>query len=275
MGRQSSRRRRARAARADGPAPAHVPAPGHRLMVRRIRPLAALVTTTVVIIGVVEVSPLTVPRPILVCSLLVLVACLHVVDRQLIQTTVRATALESLARTDALTKIPNRHAAEGLLAEQLARRTRYGDLVTLAMIDVDAFKQINDRYGHDVGDTVLQALVALLLTQMRSVDILVRWGGDELMVIARPRGGSHHANCGIAAAPTGGVRCRRCRRLAPDDRRRYDARAGRRRDRGVRCGPAPAHPTSTRPRDLIVDHGTSPRPDHPRAHGSCAWTRRR
>lgn len=53
----------------------------------------------------------------------------------------------------------------------------------MALIDLDHFKQINDRYGHDVGDQVLSALGALLTQNLRPTDLIARWGGEEILVL--------------------------------------------------------------------------------------------
>lgn len=60
---------------------------------------------------------------------------------------------------------------------------RYETDVSLIMIDIDLFKPINDRYGHLAGDEVLKAFALLLTTNVRSVDIVGRWGGEEFLII--------------------------------------------------------------------------------------------
>jgi Amt family ammonium transporter len=77
---------------------------------------------------------------------------------------------------DNLTKILNRN---GLLKKLMEKNNKY----TLAIIDIDKFKLINDTYGHDVGDYVLKDLAALISSKIRSTDIFARWGGEEFVLI--------------------------------------------------------------------------------------------
>jgi len=90
---------------------------------------------------------------------------------------------QRLAQTDSLTKLLNRRAFwEALEAEVLrSQRHQYG--FTLAYLDVDNFKQVNDRFGHAAGDRLLQALAVALTHQLREVDIIARLGGDEFAVL--------------------------------------------------------------------------------------------
>lgn len=91
--------------------------------------------------------------------------------------------LAKQAVTDDLTGLHNRRAFDERLAEEVARAARYGTPLSLAMLDLDGFKQINDRYGHSVGDALLRALGVLLSTELRATDIPVRYGGDEFAII--------------------------------------------------------------------------------------------
>ena len=89
------------------------------------------------------------------------------------------------SRIDEVTGLPNRRAFnEGLLA-QYARFKRSEDKngYTVIMMDIDNFKMINDRYGHDLGDTVLVELAKLFKLMVRKGDIVARWGGDEFAMI--------------------------------------------------------------------------------------------
>jgi diguanylate cyclase (GGDEF)-like protein len=83
------------------------------------------------------------------------------------------------ALTDPLTDLANRRAFDRRLQEEIRRSTRYQHPFTLMLIDVDGFKQINDTYGHPVGDRVLQALSRQMLAVSRDTDFLARIGGDE------------------------------------------------------------------------------------------------
>lgn len=92
--------------------------------------------------------------------------------------------LEKLALTDPLTNLPNRRAMDRLAERELRRRDRYPGAVSIAIIDVDHFKSINDRYLLPGGDRVLIDLARCLHASVRTVDFLGRIGGEEFMVIA-------------------------------------------------------------------------------------------
>jgi len=88
-----------------------------------------------------------------------------------------------LAITDSLTGIANRREFSEILAREVARAKRYGVPLSLAMYDLDYFKRVNDTFGHDVGDYVLQAVTGLVKEHIRTTDIVARWGGEEFMVL--------------------------------------------------------------------------------------------
>ncbi len=87
------------------------------------------------------------------------------------------------ASRDALTGLMNRRVFDERIVSTLAQAERHGHPVTLACMDLDKFKQINDTYGHGVGDLVLQTVSATMERMVRGCDILARMGGDEFMLI--------------------------------------------------------------------------------------------
>lgn len=87
------------------------------------------------------------------------------------------------ANFDALTGIPNRRMFFDRLNTEIKRVERYGGSLTLLFVDLDKFKEINDRYGHQVGDEVLKTVSQRLCSVVRSTDIVARLGGDEFTVI--------------------------------------------------------------------------------------------
>jgi len=93
--------------------------------------------------------------------------------------------LEKYAMTDQLTGMLNRRAAESRLEEEMARAIRHGEGFALAILDLDFFKAVNDRYGHAVGDTVLQAMALRISAGLREDDWCARWGGEEFLVFLR------------------------------------------------------------------------------------------
>ena len=91
--------------------------------------------------------------------------------------------LRRQALQDALTGAHNRHAMEGIVAEELARARRHEHDLSFVMLDVDEFKFINDRLGHAEGDRVLETFVVVLRSSLRSVDKVIRYGGDEFLLV--------------------------------------------------------------------------------------------
>jgi diguanylate cyclase (GGDEF)-like protein len=91
--------------------------------------------------------------------------------------------VRKMADTDGLTGIANRRTFEHTLARELSRAERNGEQVTLVMIDVDHFKDLNDAHGHQTGDEVLKAIAATLTLNCRDFDTPARYGGEEFAVI--------------------------------------------------------------------------------------------
>jgi diguanylate cyclase (GGDEF)-like protein len=91
--------------------------------------------------------------------------------------------LENLAITDKLTGLYNRRKIDDLLQSELARSERFSRVFGFCILDVDKFKNINDTYGHQVGDKVLVRLAELLAKNVRKTDHLGRWGGEEFVII--------------------------------------------------------------------------------------------
>lgn len=98
-------------------------------------------------------------------------------------------ALRSLARTDSLTGLLNRRALQDEAAALIAQARRHGDPVTVLLIDLDRFKQINDSRGHDSGDRALCLVATLLQAALRRGDLAGRWGGEEFCVLLARGGG--------------------------------------------------------------------------------------
>lgn len=81
-----------------------------------------------------------------------------------------------ISTTDALTGVSNRMKMTALLEQELARAARYGGQFSVIMIDLDHFKEVNDRFGHTVGDETLMACTRVIERGLRSTDTLARWG---------------------------------------------------------------------------------------------------
>jgi len=91
---------------------------------------------------------------------------------------------EYLAYHDELTGVPNRRLLQDRLEQALARASRRGNKVAVLLLDLDHFKQVNDTFGHRIGDLTLQQVVTRLTSRMRVSDTLARSGGDEFTVVS-------------------------------------------------------------------------------------------
>jgi diguanylate cyclase (GGDEF)-like protein len=101
---------------------------------------------------------------------------------------------ERLAHLDPLTGLANRRTFDRVLELEIARASRQGSDVSLALFDVDAFRAINDEAGPAAGDEVLRAVAAVLAESVRLVDTVARIGGDEFVIVAPGSGGLTVAN---------------------------------------------------------------------------------
>ena len=90
--------------------------------------------------------------------------------------------LQHQAVVDGLTGAVNRAESEVLLNREIKRSHRYGTPLTVLLLDLDHFKQVNDTWGHNAGDAVLKTVVELIKPRLRSTDFLGRWGGEEFVV---------------------------------------------------------------------------------------------
>lgn len=96
----------------------------------------------------------------------------------------KSEVLARAARYDGLTDLLNRRSLDERLPEEVARARRYGRDLTLMMVDVDHFKNINDTRGHDGGDEVLRTLARVLRSCARATDLVYRYGGEEFLILA-------------------------------------------------------------------------------------------
>lgn len=95
----------------------------------------------------------------------------------------RALEMQIYAYTDMLTSLPNRRQLEEMVKQEMQRVLRYDRSFAIILFDLDRFKDINDHYGHDVGDIVLQEVGRTVNQHIRQVDSLGRWGGEEFMIL--------------------------------------------------------------------------------------------
>jgi diguanylate cyclase (GGDEF)-like protein len=90
---------------------------------------------------------------------------------------------DEVSHTDALTFLPNRKSILSSLQREVIFSGRYGTPLAVSMLDIDHFKEINDTYGHVVGDEVLRTLAAELRNHIRHPDVIGRYGGEEFLVV--------------------------------------------------------------------------------------------
>jgi diguanylate cyclase (GGDEF)-like protein len=90
--------------------------------------------------------------------------------------------LEQISTTDALTGLRNRRFAEWFLAREVERARRHGHPLAVVLADLDHFKEVNDAYGHAVGDAALRHVASLLGEHVRKTDVCARWGGEEFLL---------------------------------------------------------------------------------------------
>jgi diguanylate cyclase (GGDEF)-like protein len=112
--------------------------------------------------------------------------------------------LAGLAMRDPVTGIANRRVFDETLERDLERCRAAGDTVTVVLVDIDNFKQVNDEYGHATGDAVLCAVADALARDTRDLDVVTRWGGDEFAIVLP----------GTSIADAGAVAVRLCTAMA-------------------------------------------------------------
>jgi diguanylate cyclase (GGDEF)-like protein len=137
--------------------------------------------------------------------------------------------MKQLAYVDGLTGIHNRRFFEMRIVEELERAGRFQGRMSMLMVDIDTFKRLNDEFGHLLGDEVLRAVSAILKQQLRKMDLVCRYGGEEFAIVVPETTGenamrvaeklrrqieSHHfpgvprsvtISCGVAEYPTHGI----------------------------------------------------------------------
>ncbi|MEF2230706.1 MAG: sensor domain-containing diguanylate cyclase [Pseudodesulfovibrio sp.] len=112
----------------------------------------------------------------LIASILIIVLCAVTVNHF-------QSRLEHMAKSDPLTGAANRRAIDERFNLAAYKADRYGTPFSIILIDLDAFKEINDRHGHIEGDAILRAVSQKIMCTIRPSDLLARWGGDEFMVL--------------------------------------------------------------------------------------------
>ncbi|MGD8311994.1 MAG: GGDEF domain-containing protein [Gammaproteobacteria bacterium] len=104
--------------------------------------------------------------------------------------------ITALSQTDDLTGLLNMRAFSMVLEKETARAGRYGHPFSVMMIDIDKFKNINDRYGHTTGSLLLKAIARSINECVRTTDIVARYGGDEFVILMAHTGREHAVTAG-------------------------------------------------------------------------------
>jgi diguanylate cyclase (GGDEF)-like protein len=131
-----------------------------------------------------EFAPLAAVLAVAQVAYIVLLAAIATLRAGYHRAEAHAQLMQSLATTDPLTGLPNRRALDDCLRSALAAAHRHAESVSVALIDVDHFKRINDRCGHAMGDRVLVQLGHRLAADLRATDRLGRWGGEEFLLVS-------------------------------------------------------------------------------------------
>jgi diguanylate cyclase (GGDEF)-like protein len=112
-----------------------------------------------------------------------LVACSTEQSVEVVDLRARQVELEQQAMTDSVTELPNHRALVSRLTEEVERAKRFKQPLSVCFIDVDAFKQINDSLGHQMGDGALKEIGSMLRANARQIDIVARYGGEEFVIL--------------------------------------------------------------------------------------------
>jgi diguanylate cyclase (GGDEF)-like protein len=99
------------------------------------------------------------------------------------QLSIKNKELQKISSTDKLTQLCNRQKLDEIIHKEIEKSKTFDKTFSLVLFDIDYFKCVNDEYGHLVGDTILTELSKVLISNVKSIDTLGRWGGDEFMII--------------------------------------------------------------------------------------------
>ena len=165
---------------------------------RLVFPLARVVTTTIVLVHAALVLAKGLPIPVTAMILVQLVACAYItlvanyqMERDLrkaylysLRERLRHAQADAASRRDALTGLANRHHLDIELEKMWGRPAAEVSPVSVALVDIDHFKSLNDRYGHATGDLCLKRVAAMVTAELRgSGDLAVRFGGEEILLL--------------------------------------------------------------------------------------------
>ena len=157
---------------------------------RRFNQILATLATTVAVVGlsarsVVELDHVLSVVRFALCAfgMIYVTEFMSGLQREYAQLRSEHALMERLALCDSLTTLPNRRACDAVLAREVSRARRHGGGLSVLLVDLDAFKAINDRFGHEAGDAALSRVASVLKEQLRTSDAVARWAGDEFLVV--------------------------------------------------------------------------------------------
>ncbi len=175
----------------------------NRMILLNMLVLAVIVPVVLICLGfaISKVAILTASGGLMLCSANLLFVNGYFVRKTESTLTASYASLQNDYLYDELTKVYNRRAGLIRLNEEFARAKRSSTTLSVAMVDADHFKAINDTYGHLAGDKVLTYLASTLKAGLRECDILIRYGGEEFLVLLPDTSSSR------AALPLDRLRC--------------------------------------------------------------------
>lgn len=117
-------------------------------------------------------------------ALMALASAGTVIRDRMVTALVQAETLDNIARTDLLSGLSNRRAGQQFLGKLIAAEQRKPRPLSVILVDIDHFKQINDHFGHARGDDAIRHVASRLRENLREADLIARWGGEEFLIIA-------------------------------------------------------------------------------------------
>jgi diguanylate cyclase (GGDEF)-like protein len=155
--------------------------PGAVVLAATVRPPRVALVAAAAAVGLTAALA---PPPALAPAVVVPIACIGAMLATRVRLERERDAMRRSALRDPLTGLANRRALDDLLRYEVARHARHGTSFVVLALDLDGFKAVNDRFGHDAGDEVLRDAAAAIEDAVRGQDTVFRLGGDEFCVLA-------------------------------------------------------------------------------------------
>jgi len=117
-------------------------------------------------------------------SLIALIGPAVIGTRIILRERILRQTITRLSQEDPLTGLNNRRRINELLEIEIQRATRYNTMFSVILVDIDHFKDVNDQFGHQIGDEVLTRIAEIIRSSVRATDLTGRWGGEEFVIIS-------------------------------------------------------------------------------------------